>query len=278
MEKVYYLKTNQLEDFALELSKWNPIPYPLVYVAKHELKCRIGMEFYVDQWPSCSAAVIIPSADCNFPFMKKAILLDAKDSEKLLDLLNEVPIDWTTDFYFSAIFQPQRPICERASAIHGTLFGDILEHTMVQKTMKNKEINVPQGYKMGKLDSEEASTVMKAWKFTGHFSEESIKHRVEHSIAFHTTVAIRDNDNNLVAYELSSPHGTMGMLFVDPKHRGNGLGSAVVAQLSKELCSEGHYRYCHVGEENPVSIKLHQKCEFVIEEQADILWIFFKPK
>ena len=120
----------------MELSKWNPKLYPLVYVAKHELKCQIGMEFYVDQWSSCSAAVIIPSAACNFPFMKKAVFLDAQDPEQLLDLLNEVPIDWTTDFHFSVIFQHLRPICKRASAIHGTMFGDILEHTMVQKTME----------------------------------------------------------------------------------------------------------------------------------------------
>ena len=49
MEKAFRLKTNTLENFALELSKWNPKLYPLVYVAKHELKCQIGMEFYVAQ-------------------------------------------------------------------------------------------------------------------------------------------------------------------------------------------------------------------------------------
>ena len=82
-----------------------------------------------------SAAVIVPSAACNFPFMKKAVFLDVQDPEQLLDLLNEVPIDWTTDFHFSVIFQHLRPICKRASTIHGTMFGDILEHTMVQKTI-----------------------------------------------------------------------------------------------------------------------------------------------
>ena len=272
------LKENQLEDLVLELKKWSPIPYPLVYVAKHELQCHVGMLFFVDTWPSCNAIVAIPSATCDFPFMEKAVFLDAKDPEKLLDILRGVPIDWTKDFYFSAIYEYLRPVCEKASQEHGTLFGDILEHTMVQKESTNlKSTAILGDYKIGTLSLGEASTVMQEWKFTGNFSRGTIQHRVEHSIQFHPNIAIRDKENSLIAYEMISPHGTMGMLNVFPEHRGKGLGSAIVGELSRQISNEGDFRYCHVGEENPVSIKLHKKCGFVIEEGSDILWIFFKP-
>ena len=279
MSEPVLLEMQVLRDLVAELSCWTPIPYTLVYLAKHEPECSPGMAFYVDKWPSCSAVVAVPSSACEFPFLQKAVFLDAKDGDQLQKLLSKVPIDWSKDFYFSAIYQHLRAICDRMSQKYGSLHDDIPEHTMVQKpeyTIPDAE--VPDGYVVDRLNIAEASIVMNAWKFTGQFTREAVQHRVEHCILFHPNVAIRDRQGNLVAYELIGPHGTMGMLLVAPEHRGKSLATAAVAQLSKELSRKGHYRYCHVSSENPASIRLHEKCGFVIEKGTDIVWTFFKPK
>ena len=127
------LEKDQLGNLVKELSCWNPVPYPLLYVAKHELQCQIGLMFFVDTWPSATAIVVVSSHICEFPYMKKSVFLDAKDPSKLLDLLIKVPIDWTNDFHFTAIPQRLSSVCEEVCTKHGILYGHICQRTMVQQ-------------------------------------------------------------------------------------------------------------------------------------------------
>ena len=60
------------------------------------------------------------------------------------------------------------------------------------------------------------------------------------------------------------------MLHVEPEHRGKGLATEVVLLLSRDLSRKNIPRYCHVGAENPASIKLHEKCGFEIANRGDI--------
>ena len=74
------------------------------------------------------------------------------------------------------------------------------------------DVNLPDGYVADRLTIEEAPIVMGTWKFTGCFSKEAVHHRVEHAILKHSTVAIRDREGSLVAFEIITPHGTKGII------------------------------------------------------------------
>ena len=135
------------------------------------------------------------------------------DDDALFNLLNKVPIDWTKDFYFSTFHQHLHPVCEKVSQQYGSLHGDIPEHTMVQTSGYTiPDVNLPDGYVADRLTIEEAPIVIGTWKFTGCFSKEAVHHRVEHAILKHSTVAIRDREGSLVAFEIITPHGTKGII------------------------------------------------------------------
>lgn len=99
-----HLESNKLLRFAEELSRWKPVPHALVCLAKHELNCKKGIEFYVDTWPSCNVAVAITTASCHDWILATTVYLDAKDNRRLFSLLKQVPIDWMKEFYFNAIY------------------------------------------------------------------------------------------------------------------------------------------------------------------------------
>ena len=90
MSEPIRLSSKEISELVVELSCWKPVPYPLVYVAKHELECGVGMAFYVDKWPPCHIAIVIPTSACDFPFLQKAVFLDVKDYRCKIDFIYSV--------------------------------------------------------------------------------------------------------------------------------------------------------------------------------------------
>ena len=131
---------------------------------------------------------------------------------------------------------------------------------------------------MGELKAEDIPLVVERWGDTEVFIKEGVYHRVEHGLKHHPTVAIRDTEGNLAAFEMTSQYGSMSMLHVEPEHRKKGLATAVVLQLCKRLHQRGMETYCHVDVINEESFYLHKICGFVIEEGAEVRWILFKPE
>ncbi len=272
------LTRGQVTDLAVELSTWNPVPYSLEYVAKHELQCDTGMAFFVDTWPGCNAAAAMATSTCKLQFLQSALYIDAKDPDIFREFFSKIPVDWSKEFFFAAVHQKHYEACRQVSSRFGSVGGEIPELTMVQVRQNAvPDVPVPDGYTVDQLHPDEAGKAMQQWKFTGNFSQEAVQQRVEHCIQFHPSVAIRDQRGCLVAYEMMSPHGTMAMLHVNPACRGKGLGILTVAELCKKLQGEGLRKYCHVDAENTASIKVNKKCGFIVEDGAEIVWIFFKP-
>ncbi len=90
-------------------------------------------------------------------------------------------------------------------------------------------------------------------------------------------IAIRNSDNELVAYVLSQYYGSIGMLYVKPEHRRHGLATIAVSALATKLLQQNTPAYCFVEKDNEASIKLHQKCGFLTQEGADLEWLDFQP-
>ena len=83
---------------------------------------------------------------------------------------------------------------------------------------------------------------------------------------------VKDENDNLVAFELQTGYGTTAMLFVDPDHRGKGLGKYVMAKLAKILQDEGQTVFCHIEKVNKMSLKLHTEFGYEIAEGGVVTW------
>ncbi len=278
MVGIVLVKREQLLELAVELSTWENSCLTMEYVVRHELQCNIGSQIYVDSLPNCNAAMSIPSSACRNKFFKTVMYLDAKDSSSLLALLTQAPIDWKKPFVLLAMDKKLQDACQAASCKFGTLHTDIPDHAMMLQDpdFRIPDAKIPNGYWVDKLRVDETVGVLEQWKFTGEFDRVAMEERVAHTIGQHSTVAVRDPSGKLVAYEMIAPHGTMGMLHVDPGHRRKGLATFVINLLSTRMKDAGLKRFIHVQLDNAVSIKLHEKCGFALRS-VTVVWLFFKP-
>ena len=124
---------SDLVQFIQELTNWEPRPYPLICLAKHELVCKLGMAFYVDIWPCCNAVVAIATSCCKNLNSHETVLVDARNYEKLFVLLQQAPIDWNKQFYFALLYKNVFEVCEKVGNTFGIAEGTDPGYTMLQK-------------------------------------------------------------------------------------------------------------------------------------------------
>ncbi|CAL1543223.1 unnamed protein product, partial [Lymnaea stagnalis] len=70
---------------------------------------------------------------------------------------------------------------------------------------------------------------------------------------------------------LSTEFGTLGLLYVTPEARGQGISKAIYSQLANKLFSENLPAAVTVVHDNEVSVKLHEGLGFRVKCTFDIL-------
>ena len=89
------------------------------------------------------------------------------------------------------------------------------------------------------------------------------------------SVCIRDREGKPVAYEVTFYYGAMGMLHVDPAHRGRGLAKYVTTRMARKHLERRPFAYILVEDGNDVSENLHRKLNF--ESKDTVTFIFYSP-
>ena len=117
--------------------------------------------------------------------------------------------------------------------------------------------------------------VNSSWKFGGN---ESSKQFVQLNVKHMHSCGVRDQHGNLVAFELQTSFGLLGSLFVDPEHRGKGLGKYVMAKLAKKVQDDGQTVFCHIEKQNKLSLKLHTDFGYEVAEGGEVTWTRCYPK
>lgn len=129
--------------------------------------------------------------------------------------------------------------------------------------------------KLGELTTAHSSYVYSVWK---HSSEESAKDYIEWTIETQPSVAVFDSEDKVIAFMIRQYYGSMGMLYVEPNYRKQGLGTLVITELAKKLLASGENAFVHVEKMNKVSLQFHRKCGFKSIVNGEVLWKTFTPK
>lgn len=66
--------------------------------------------------------------------------------------------------------------------------------------------------------------------------------------------------------------GSMGMLFIHPDYRKRGLGKELEIRLINLLVKRGGHPYCHIFQDNKISISLHKSLGFIFGKQK-LIWL-----
>lgn len=81
-------------------------------------------------------------------------------------------------------------------------------------------------------------------------------------------------DGKLVGFMGTHDEGSMGLLFVDPDHRGQGIAKALEVELTKRLRQAGLPTFGEIEVHNERSLEMHRKAGYLIS--PDIHYWFWK--
>ncbi|XP_067623903.1 uncharacterized protein [Eurosta solidaginis] len=99
---------------------------------------------------------------------------------------------------------------------------------------KQFEVNIPEGYKHQRLELKHAEQVNSVWP---HHGPGSIIF-VNRLIKFNDSIGVFDKSDNLIAWSLRLPNGSLGLVQVMDTHKRLGFGSLVVKAISKLLAEK----------------------------------------
>ena len=122
--------------------------------------------------------------------------------------------------------------------------------------------DLPYAYTSCELAIKDAQILNAHWQFAG---VGTLRYIIDHIENF-PCLGVKDKDDRLVAWELSYFTGAMGMLYVMEEHRGKGLAKFIICKLARKLLQLGRNVYCFVEDTNEISLNLHKKCGFSIQE------------
>ena len=274
------VEKRHLTELVKKLSQWERMPYTVLGVIQHEIRCTLNMQFYVNSLSSPSAIVIFPDQSVNFSFLRRAVFVDAINKHQLYQLLRSSPIDWTSEFRFFGAPLHLLTICQQAASFHGNCALSYRMACFIKtaKSASNPATVLPEKYIMTSLKVDDIKEIIDTLDYAEEFGIQEISNRLSQAIQHHPNVAIREKKSmKLVGYETTSPHGTMSMLCVDPKHRGQGLGSILVAELSRLMIANNITPVAHLEETNMASLNIHLKAGFR-NVQCQIGIFTYKPR
>ena len=76
------------------------------------------------------------------------------------------------------------------------------------------------------------------------------------------SMAVREKDGTLIAYELIHYPGPSGLLYVKPQYRGKGIAKYLITEMARRRLKKGHDAFVYIQEDNSVSKHIHIKCGF----------------
>lgn len=129
---------------------------------------------------------------------------------------------------------------------------------MAREDSAKLEVNVPQGFRLGKLSPEDAAKADVVWP-NRHCGSLFFLRRLA---AWNPNVGLYNNSGELVAWCFRLQAGPLGALQVDERHLKRGYGSIVTAAMAKQLAELNQDCFALVGNANVPSKRMFEKLGF----------------
>lgn len=147
----------------------------------------------------------------------------------------------------------------------------IMVHMRKEEALKF-EYEVPKGFELRSLSIKDADFVQSTWTFASRMNENF----VEYTIKYNPSVALYDENNELVAWCLVFDFGTLLHLFTIPSHRNKGYAEIITKAISKKIAEIGCDVATSIVTDNLVSFNLFTKLGF--KEIDRNFWIGIERK
>nr|KAG5691454.1 hypothetical protein BaRGS_017297 [Batillaria attramentaria] len=117
-------------------------------------------------------------------------------------------------------------------------------------------------------------TVNATWKFASKGSDMFIRAMVQQF----PSAALLTESGQHVGHMVGEHYGPMGMLYVQPEFRGQGLAKVIVTNLAQKYFGLGEDAYVIVETTNEKSLKLHQSVGFKVVPDIMVAWLGCGPQ
>ncbi len=176
-----YVEKETLIQLQKDVSKWLPTPYVILGIIRHELKCNLGMQVYVDSLSHPKAILIKPGPNLKFPYLRRALFVNATSEEPLYDLLKSCDIDWSYKFWLFGTPPVLLPVCQKAACGYGKFTLHYPECTMVQEASAAHSVmvTIPDKYIMDRLRVEDIDQILDNWQYAGIFGLDEVRSRYD---------------------------------------------------------------------------------------------------
>uniref|UniRef100_A0A0B6ZAY4 Glycine N-acyltransferase-like protein n=1 Tax=Arion vulgaris TaxID=1028688 RepID=A0A0B6ZAY4_9EUPU len=173
-------------------------------------------------------------------------------------------IDWSQPCIFEMLSIDNANIVDKICRINGSIdpFPRKLHCTFVVADPGDVELRpVPAGLHLRSLDPvNDPYIVMSTWKHSRKYADDFVRALVK----CFPSVGLFDKDDNCVGYELGLQDETVGLLYVMPEARGQGLAKVIISQLAHKYFEIGLPTSAVVISGNEASLKLHQNLGFKV--------------
>jgi len=232
-----------------------------------------GISFYTLDWPDIKAVAEGPGElDDKFP--RKTAIFSPKEEDAETLLSTPGFFDWSKPILFFATPPNLVNLVERFSRVN-SLDDDVTSlypcHAMMVKSGELTSRPPPDDVIVRSVQSQaDVDWATDKWAFKHENSE---NYTADLAKNFPSVVAL-DKSGNYLGYEVGYEWGAVGMLYVVPEARGQGLGSYITCQLAEKYFQQGLPVVVTVVTDNAPSIKLHERLGF--KKLCVVTWICHK--
>lgn len=232
-------------------------------------------QVWVDEWPQFTAALLKQKL---FGLHTHNYYIFTLGKENLKNLLQNTDIvEWENAIFRVFPWEYRQQLYDAASKHDFSLICtrvDFYLYKLSAQTLKQRSI--PEDVTVGSLILDMADMVTKNWSDVCMHQSKTPSY-IRYLIATYPTVCVCNSKGTPVAYELGQEYGGIGILFVEPTYRRQGLGKLVTTILAQKYLDLGYQPFVGIGCDNEASIKLHLDIGF---EKTDVLcgWAKCVPK
>jgi len=220
-----------------------------------------GISFYTLGWPDIKAVAEGPG-DLDDKFPRKTSIFSPREEDAATLLSLPGFFDWTKPILFMAVAPHLVSLVERFCRVN-SLEDDVTRivpcHAMMAKSGELTSPLPPDDVVIRSLQTkEDIDWGTDNWVYSDEEREDYLADLVKN---FPSVVAL-DKAGNYLGYEVGYEFGAVGMLYVVPGARGQGLGSYITCQLAEKYFQLGLPVVVTVPTNNQASIRLHEKVGF----------------
>ncbi|XP_012935171.1 uncharacterized protein LOC101854005 [Aplysia californica] len=170
-------------------------------------------------------------------------------------------IDWTQNCMFQATPTELGETIVSLSREHGSRDVMPIRHVCTCMIAQPGDVELrptPEDVTVRRLTSSDAAFVSENWTHRRAGSDDYVRELVQRF----PSVGVFDRDGGCLGYEVGTEYGTMGMLYVKPEARGQGLGSVITTHLAHSYFLDGLPAVVNILAKNLGSVQLHERLGF----------------